>query len=117
MKKQKSYITKNSDTTRIKNEQFITAKNAKTPDGYYISSLYESSIEKTEDTVIFKAYLEKTIDLKTKSGQKELKQILSSQKSPLPKLITDTEKEYRRNYEETILNGGTPNKLYTITPE
>lgn len=53
----------------------------------------EHRIEQRENAITFRTYIEKTYDTTSPKDIKELEEILEKQKSPLPKVLTDLEKE------------------------
>ncbi len=85
------------------------------PEGKYKSSSYlEHRIEKRENSIVFRAYIEKTYDTNSSKDMKELEAILENQKSPLPKVITEYEKACWSNAKNNDRKNGKPN-IYNYT--
>ena len=94
MNKKNSYIKKNKNATELHSFQNLKTTKCKEKDsGYYYKNIYESVIEQEGNFITIKAYVEKTIDISTETGKKEYTKIQKQQKSPLPNIIRQYEKE------------------------
>lgn len=109
MDKKKTFIKRKENSNLV--QEFMSF-NAKNENNY--NWIYDHMIEETEDSYIFKAYLEKTISKKTASGKKELEKIINDQKTPLTKLITNYEKNQKKDDKDKLHNAGIPKKIYRL---
>lgn len=109
-KKDKHIIKHTKETIAFNGYRALTTsdKNNKTLE--YL----EHRIEKRENSIVFRAYIEKSYDINSPKDMKELETILEKQKSPLPKVITKYEKECWKDAKDNDRKNGKPN-IYNYT--
>ncbi len=96
MSKKNTYLKNNKNAIELSNfQKSKTTKCKAKSTGYYYKNIYESITEQEGNLITIKAYVEKTIDISTETGKKEYAKIQEQQKSPLPNIIKQYEKEAR----------------------
>ena len=113
-KKFKTVLKPQKNTIEYNNNYIVFSAPYKRVDDNPYKEYVEHYIEKKENSITFRAYIEKTYDLTSKTDRKQLENILNNQKSPLPKIITNYEAEIRKNNKETTREGGQPSKIYDL---
>ena len=83
-------------------------------DGNKYSKYFEHHIEKKENSITFRTYIERTYNLTLKDDVNALEKVFIKQKSPLPQILTEYEAEHRKAAKETILENGLPTDLYSF---
>lgn len=113
-KKIKTVLKPQKNTIAYTNNYIVFSVPDKRVDGNEYGEYVEHYIEKKENSITFRAYIEKTYNLTSKKDREQLEKVLLNQKSPLPKIITNYEAMERKEATETIWKGGTPANIYKL---